>query len=265
MTPEALRDVLEAVAMRAARIGALPDEAEGGPPIGAIFRPVDARMAGVVADWVTPVAQRWAPDLDLDPTELATVLAQGLAEDRRIDAVEVAPSGLLAITLSDQARAEIIRSVGHQEATYALESPASYVPVESAAPGSRPACDQVVRAQRAHARMCRLTRNAEAAGVEVREGSRLEELTHVSERLLLVALADLPQRLATQAGDRAQQERALAELGGLADGWAHPLRPQRLGDPVLPIYGARLELAQATRIVLRNGLARLGVAAPERM
>ncbi|MDN5789433.1 MAG: anticodon-binding protein [Micrococcales bacterium] len=265
MTPEALRRVLEDVAAHAARIGDLPDEAEGGAPAGSIFRPVDGRMAGVVADWVTPVARRWAPDLDLSPAELATVLAQGLVQQRHIDAVEVAPSGLLAITLDDRARAEIIRTVEQGQATYALEPSATYSPIAAQAPGSRLAEDPVARAQRAHARMCRLIRNAEAVGVEVRSSARIEELTHVSERLLLVALADLPQRLGTLAGDGGQQARTVGGLGRLADTWTHPLRPERLGEALLPIFGARLALARATRIVLRNGLARLGAHAPERM
>ena len=114
MTPEALRTVLEDVAARAARVGTLPDEAEGGAPAGPIFRPVDGRAAGVVADWVTPVVQRWAPQLDVDVRDLATVLAEGLAEELAVDAVEVAPSGLLAITLSDEARSRIIGTIGDE-------------------------------------------------------------------------------------------------------------------------------------------------------
>ena len=265
MTPEALRHVLEDVAARAARIGVLPDEAEGGAPAGPLFRPVDGRAAGVVADWVTPVAQRWAADLDLEPRDLASVLAEGLAQERQIEAVEVAPSGLIAITLSDVARSAIIEVIGDEADTYALPGSETYLPIAEEAPGPRAAGDPLARAQCAHARLCRLLRNAEAAGVEVRGRTRLEDLTHVSERQLLIALADLPQRLESQAGDRQQQVRAASELGDLADAWTKPLRPALVGDPVLSIHGARLALGGATRIVLRNGLARLGVAAPERM
>jgi arginyl-tRNA synthetase len=38
-----------------------------------------------------------------------------------------------------------------------------------------------------------------------------------------------------------------------------------VGDPVRSVHAARLLLADATRVVLRNGLARLGASAPERM
>jgi hypothetical protein len=101
MTPEELRRMLAKVAAHAARIGTLPDEAEAGPPEGSVFRPVDSRAAGVVADWVSHVALRWGPQLDLEPRELALVLADGLAQRRRVAVVEVSPTGLLAITLGE--------------------------------------------------------------------------------------------------------------------------------------------------------------------
>lgn len=265
MTPEELRRLLTKVAARAAKVGELPDEAEAGPPAGPIFRPADARVAGVVADWVTSVASRWAPQLDLEPRELATVLAEGLTRRKRVSAVEVTPSGLLAITLSDAARALIIPTVLEEADTYGLR-PGKGLDLGPEEPaGSRPPDDPIAGAQLAHARLCRLIRNAEAAGVEMRKRDRLEELTHVSERLLLVALADHPQRMARHEGDSQQLVRALTDLATLANAWTHPIRPQGKDERPTSIHGARLALATATRIVLRNGLAYLGVPAPERM
>jgi arginyl-tRNA synthetase len=264
MTPEQLRALLEEVAAQAARSGELPAEAAAGPPAGALFRPTDTRAAGVVADWVTPVAQRWATRLGLGPRDLARVLAQGLTLQRPVAAVEVAPSGLVAVTLEDAARSAIVPLVLEHQADYALAEGAS-LPVLTETPGSRAPGDPVLAAQLAHARLCRLIRNAEAAGVERRGSARLEGLTHVVERHLLVALADLPQRLATHSGDEAQQRRALTDLADLVAGWDHPLRPVVVDEPVRPVHAARLLLADAVRVVLRNGLARLGASAPERM
>lgn len=268
MTPEALRRLLEQVAATAARVGELPDEAEAGPPAGPIFRPVDQRSAGVVADWVTPVAQRWAPQLDLEPLELGRILAQRLVDHDAIGAVEVAPSGLLSITLADADRSAIIDEVLEHAATYAL-------------PFGPPALDgRRLRAdlpawlgddpalrptQMAHARLRRLIRNARAAGVEIRPTDRREELGHVPERLLLVAVADFPQRMDKHEGDRPQQVRALTDLAALADAWSQPTRPLSVDEHVAGIHGARLALATAVAVVLRNGLTRLGGAAPERM
>jgi arginyl-tRNA synthetase len=264
MTPEQLRALLSEVAAQAARTGELPDEAEAGPPQGALFRPADARAAGVVADWVTPVAQRWAPELDLAPRALARTLAQRLSEQRPVAAVEVSPSGLIALTLEDATRSAIIDVVRDAPDTYACPRSTEYVEVVER-PGQRDPGDQLRGAQLAHARLCRLVRNARACGVQIRPSSRLDALTHVSERRLLVALADLPERLERQRGDHAQQRRAVAELGALADDWTHPTRPTTVEAPIEPVMGARLALADAARVVLRNGLARLGAAAPERM
>lgn len=263
MTPEQLRALLEEVAALAARTGELPDEAQAGAPAGPVFRPADSRAAGVVADWVTPVAQRWAPRLDLDPRELARVIARGLTLRQPVAAAEVAPSGLIALTLEDSTRSGIVPQVLDDQDHYALVDGQPRREVVEA-PGSRGPDDPVRSAQLAHARLCRLIRNAEAAGVE-RRPSRLSELTHVPERHLLVALADLPQRLARHAGDDVQQRRAVTDLASLADAWDHPVRPPVADGHPEPIHGARLLLADAARVVLRNGLARLGAAAPERM
>ncbi|MDC5699217.1 DALR anticodon-binding domain-containing protein [Intrasporangium calvum] len=277
MTPAALRRLLEQVAAAAARVGELPDEAEAGPPLGPIFRPVDPRSAGVVADWVTPIAQRWAPELDLEPAALGRVLAQRLVDQASISAVEVAPSGLLSITLADPDRVAIIDEVIDHEATYGLPpgqrlpdlEPGADPALESEGTADVPAWladDPALRpAQLAHARLRRLARTARAAGVQIRPTDRREELGHVAERLILVALADFPQRMDRHEGDRAQQVRAVTDLGVLADDWTQPVRPRTVDERIRGIHGARLALASATAIVLRNGLTRLGAAAPERM
>ena len=220
----------------------------------------------MVADWVTPVAQRWVPllDTDLAPRALARTLAQGLSEQREIAAVEVAPSGLIAITLDDATRAGIIAIVQGAPETYAVRPGGRYRAVVER-PGWRPLDDPLRAVQQSHARLCRLLRNAAATGVEQRATDRLEVLTHVAERHLLVAVADLPQRLDAHAGDQQASRRALVELGRLADAWDHPTRPTVVGASPEHVHGARMALADTVRIVLRNGLARLGAAAPERM
>jgi|SRR6478735_11073719 len=266
MTPEQLRGLLVAVAALASDVGALPEGAEAGPPPGVLFRPAEPRGAGVGADWVTPVAQRWVRllDTDLGPRGLARVLAEGLSERSEVSAVEVAPTGLIALTLDDAVRAGIIEVVRHAPETYAASPGGRYRPVVER-PGWRPLDDPLRGVQHAHARLCRLLRNAAATGVQQRATDRLELLTHVPERHLLVAVADLPQRLEAHAGDEQASRRALVELGRLADTWDQPTRPMLVGDSPERVHGARMALADTVRIVLRNGLARLGAAAPERM
>ncbi len=256
MTPVELGDALADAAALAVREGGLPTAARSGPPPGTRFRPTDHRSPGALSDWVTPVALRWAPALGMQPRELARELARGLGRDPRVEAVEVAPSGLLLITLTAPARGAVVDAVLTAPAAWALASGSREPPAEL--PGARSPGDPVRQAQVAHARLCRLVRNAEALGVEVRGTRGREELVEVSERRLLVALADLPQR--TDAlGD------AVTDLARLAEDWRAPVHPQVVGASVERVHGARLGLATAARVVLRNGLWRLGAGAPERM
>lgn len=271
MTPVELRRLLAKVARGLVEDGLLPDEALGGPPAGNLFQPADDRRTGMSADWVTPVASRWAASLDLEPRELAVRLAQGLSQRKRIAAVEVAPGGLLVITLSDAARSEIIQTILHDEAGYAVPAghePAGPTQGEGGIEGvdaREPNAPAIDAAQLAHARLCRLVRNAGAAGVRSHPKDRDDELVHPSERRLLVALADFPRRMSRHVVDREGQLRALRDLAAAADGWDRPVRPSTADDPVTRLHGSRLALARAARVVLRNGLAQVGAAAPERM
>ncbi|HET7399540.1 MAG TPA: DALR anticodon-binding domain-containing protein [Intrasporangium sp.] len=264
MTPEQLRSAIADSVAAAVGAGELPPEARGGPPGGVPLRPAEVRPTGADADWVSPVAIRWAPSLRLSPRGVATVLAERLCGRPDVDAVAVVGDGLLALTLSDAARSSIVPAILAAPDRYAAGG-LGYVRVPDEPAGSRPPGDPVRRVQLSHARLCRLLRNAAAAGVLLRGGERVEELALESERRLLVALADQPERLARHACDDQELLRAVADLAARADGWTHPLRPARLGEPVLAVHGARVALATAARIVLRNGLARLGASAPERM
>ncbi len=267
MTPEELGDALAEAVAHAVREGDLPPGGRSGPPGGATFRPTDERAPGVVSDWVTPVAQRWAPMLGMEPHEVARALARGLGRHRGIESVEVAPSGLVLLTLTPQGRGAVVDAVLGEPDAWALPADRREPPSDEA-PGARPAGDPVRRAQTAHARLCRLVRNAEAVGVEVRGARGRDELLQVAERRLLVGLADLPRRLAAPSADsRAAVSRlaGLSELTRLTDDWRAPVRPAVVGAPIEPVHGARLGLARAARLVLRNGLWRLGAPAPERM
>ena len=264
MTPEQLRDLLASAVARASAGSGLPASGALTVHTQPIFRPATPRRSGVVADWVTPVAHRWAGELS-EPSRapaLARTLAPFLLEHRDIAAVEVAPSGLIAITLEDASRARIVEVVRAAPQTYAAARGERRREVVERAGWCR--LDDPLRpVLLAHARLCRLLRNGAALGVQLGPEDRLGVLNHVDERHLLVAVADLPQRLDTHA--ESPSRRALGELASLADGWQHPTRPTRRGEGVDPVHGVRLLLADAVRIVLRNGLARLGAAAPERM
>lgn len=119
--------------------------------------------------------------------------------------------------------------------------------------------------QMAHARMCGIFRVGEID----RDSFTLDnvdpgELREPEEQELIKALADFPQTVAGAASALEPHRIAnyLTETARLAHLWYH--KHHVLGEPA-PIMNARLALARATQIVLRNALGILGITAPERM
>ncbi|MFF8188466.1 arginine--tRNA ligase [Microbacterium sp. NPDC016588] len=121
--------------------------------------------------------------------------------------------------------------------------------------------------QYAHARTHNVARNAADSGVD-RSDFAPELLDHETESALLGALQEYPRIVAYAAEVREPHRvaRYLEELAGLYHRWYDNCRVIPLGDaPVEPVHRTRLWLNDATGQVLRNGLALLGVSAPERM
>ena len=85
-----------------------------------------------------------------------------------------------------------------------------------------------------------------------------------SERNLVGALLDFPRLVAGATEAREPQRLAayLHDTARLAHNWYHKVRVLEAPDGVRE---ARLALARAAQIVLRNGLTILGINAPERM
>ena len=119
--------------------------------------------------------------------------------------------------------------------------------------------------QMAHARMSGIFRvggidPASISGADVDYATLGEE----SERNLVAALLDFP-RLLAGANEAREPQRVAAYLhdtARLAHNWYHKVRVLEAPDGVRE---ARLALARAAQIVLRNGLTILGISAPERM
>jgi arginyl-tRNA synthetase len=119
--------------------------------------------------------------------------------------------------------------------------------------------------QMAHARMCGIFRVGEVdADALSADEVDLSLLSEPAETELVKALLDFP-ALVRGAAESLEPHRVasyLLETARLAHQWYH--KHHVLGEPE-GIMRARLVLALATRIVLRNGLRILGVTAPERM
>jgi arginyl-tRNA synthetase len=130
----------------------------------------------------------------------------------------------------------------------------------------------VYKIQYAHARMAAIFRRAGLANAaEIEAGSAdLSLLSHDAEIDLLKRLLRFPELVGTAAERHTPHLVCdyLEELAGTANSWYHAgnLDPalRVVGVPAA-LSGARLVLARALQIVLRNGLSILGVTAPQRM
>ena len=119
--------------------------------------------------------------------------------------------------------------------------------------------------QMAHARMSGIFRVGEIDVATI--GGRAADLSLLElpeEQELIKSLLDYP-RLVSDAAEALEPNRVatyLLELARKVHLWYH--KAHVLNEPE-PITQARLVLARASQIVLRNGLALLGISAPDRM
>jgi arginyl-tRNA synthetase len=123
--------------------------------------------------------------------------------------------------------------------------------------------------QYAHARIAAVLRNVAELGIPTGLGNfDPSQLTHDRENELLGTLAEFPRIVATAAELREPHRvaRYLEELAGVYHGFYADCRVLPLGDePASALHSARANLCAATMQVIANGLALLGVSAPERM
>jgi arginyl-tRNA synthetase len=132
----------------------------------------------------------------------------------------------------------------------------------------------VYKVQYAHARMMSIFRKAEVdpeAAIDV-AALELGRLEHETETELIRQLGDFPETVARAARARAPHMICdyLETTASLVNSWYHAGNPSR--NPELAVLvddpatrAARLVLARAVRIVLRNGLRLLSLNAPDRM
>jgi len=169
------------------------------------------------------------------------------------------------VTLDD-----LVEAVGVDAARYALvrSSIDSNLDIDLDLLQTQSNDNPVFYVQYAHARTCAVARNAEQAGVLRDDGFAPELLTHESESLLIAALQDFPRvvRQAAELREPHRVARCIEEVAGNFHRWYGACRVLPQGDEaVTDLHRTRLWLNDATGQVIRNGLALLGVSAPERM
>lgn len=122
--------------------------------------------------------------------------------------------------------------------------------------------------QYAHARTRNVARNAAEHGVRREDAFAPELLTDPSEANLLGKIAEFPGlvKIAAEMREPHRVARYLEELAGAYHTWYDRCRvTPRADEQVDDAHRTRLWVNDATSQVLRNGLALLGVSAPERM
>jgi arginyl-tRNA synthetase len=131
----------------------------------------------------------------------------------------------------------------------------------------------VYKVQYAHARMSSIFRRAGVEPESVDAGTAdLSLLSHESETELVKLLLRFPEEVRAAAERHTPHAvcEYVEEVAGAVNSWYHAGNREPalrvIGEQVPPeVTRARLVLARAVRTVLRNGLAVLGITAPERM
>lgn len=131
----------------------------------------------------------------------------------------------------------------------------------------------VYKVQYAHARMSSIFRRAEVDAETLDAASAdLSLLSHESEAELVKLLLRFPEVIETSAERHTPHAvcEYVEEVAAAVNSWYHAGNREpalRVIGPEVPpeVSRARLVLARAVQVVLRNGLAVLGISAPERM
>ena len=166
---------------------------------------------------------------------------------------------------------ELVDEIGADALRYSLSrNPADSPLVLDIEQITRQANDNpVFYVQYAHARVASILRNGLELGIEpAKEDFDPALLAHEKEGELLRALADFPRVVASAAELREPHRvaRYLEETAATYHRFYDTCRVLPMGDEEPnDLHRARLLLVAATRTVLANGLALLGVSAPERM
>lgn len=199
-----------------------------------------------------------------DPDTVEVLIGQMVNLVRDGVAVKMSKRAGTVITLDD-----LVEAIGVDAARYVLvrSSVDSSIDIDLALWASASNENPVYYVQYAHARLASLSRNAAELGISS-ENPDLGLLTQDQEGELIRTIGEYPRVVASAAELREPHRiaRYLEELAGAYHRFYGACRVLPQGDEEPgPVNTSRLALGNATRQVLANGLALLGVSAPERM
>ncbi len=199
-----------------------------------------------------------------DPATVEVLIGQMVNLVRDGQPVRMSKRAGTVITLDD-----LVDAIGVDAARYVLirSSVNSPIDIDLGLWASASNENPVYYVQYAHARLSALARNAAELGLTA-DTTHLDLLTHDREATLIRNLGEFGRVLKTAASLREPHRvcRYLEDLAGDYHRFYDSCRVLPQGDEeVGDLNRARLALCKATRQVIANGLAILGVSAPERM
>ena len=163
---------------------------------------------------------------------------------------------------------ELISEVGKDAARYffLMRSPESHLDFDLSLAVEQSSDNPVYYVQYAHARICSILRQAEEQEVQARPYPGIDQLRFEEdvELELLRRLADFSEEIEL-AGTRREPHRIARYVHEVASLFHNFYTHCRVLGVEPEIQASRLALADAVRVVLRNGLYLLGIDAPERM
>lgn len=199
-----------------------------------------------------------------DPATVEVLIGQMVNLVRDGQPVRMSKRAGTVLTLDD-----LVEAIGVDAARYSLirSSVDTAIDIDLALWSSASNENPVYYVQYAHARLSALARNAAELAM-IPDTNHLELLNHDKEGTLLRTLGEFPRVLETAASLREPHRvcRYLEDLAGDYHRFYDSCRVLPQGDEQpTDLHTARLALCQATRQVIANGLAIIGVTAPERM
>lgn len=208
-----------------------------------------------------------AAALDDDPNSVEVLIGQMVNLVREGKPVRMSKRAGTVVTMED-----LVDAVGVDAARYTLirSSVDSPLDIDLDLISKRTNENPVFYVQYAHARLSSLQRNAASLGIErpAAADADLSLLTADREGELIRTLGEFPQVVASAAELR-EPHRVARYLESVASAYHKFYDACRVlapgDDRASPLTIARLQLCEATRQVLANGLDLLGVSAPEQM
>ncbi|WP_461144137.1 arginine--tRNA ligase [Salinifilum aidingensis] len=202
-----------------------------------------------------------------DPDVVEVLIGQMVNLVREGQPVRMSKRAGTVVTLED-----LVDAVGVDAARYALirSSVDTAVDIDLDLISRRTNENPVFYVQYAHARLSSLQRNAASLGIDrgAVADADLSLLTHDREGDLIRTIGEFPRvvHAAAQLREPHRVARYMEDLAGAYHRFYDACRVLQPGDDETgPLTVARLHLCEAARQVLANGLALLGVSAPEQM